>query len=329
MFRSVATVLAIFVLPYLASAQSDFDFTQRWFNESLYNPAATGNSFGTDIFMHGRAQWIGLEGAPTTEAIYANAYFEGIHSGFGLGITGDQIGFTNTYSFRTAYAFFVPLGKASYLSLGLSASVVSRNRNASGALVDELDDPDLFYGNSSHLTPDFDFGIEYKGPVKIGASIRHLGNIPSPDFIGYAYNLWTYASMRINAARGMSLEPVLSFMYREKISRYEAGLIFRFYQLDRKSGYDYKDKWWIGGITRFHGQFSIIAGMELTKNLRAGYSFDYGASDLARISEKGTHELFVALSFNRLFQKKELCPAFKNSGYDTRAKKKFMDRVRY
>ena len=212
--------------------------------------------------------------------------------------------------------------------MGLSASLVSRNRNAYGALVDELDDPDLFYGNSSHLTPDFDFGVEYKGPIKIGASLRHLGTMPSADFTGYAYNLWTYAS-RINAARGLSLEPVVSYMYREKISRYEAGLIFRFYELNGRNGYEYKDKWWIGGIARFHGQFSILAGMKITKNLQVGYSFDYGASDLARISEKGTHELFVALRFNRLFQKKELCPAFKNSGYDTRAKKKFMNRVKY
>ncbi|MDR2564034.1 MAG: PorP/SprF family type IX secretion system membrane protein [Prevotellaceae bacterium] len=329
MSKCVAIILAILFLPFTAKAQSDFDFTQRWFNESLYNPAATGNSFGTDIFLHGRAQWIGLEGAPTTEAVYVNAYFEGLRSGFGLGLTGDQIGFTHTYSCRAAYAYFVPTGKASYISFGLSASIVSRNRNAYGALVDELDDPDLFYGNSSHLTPDFDFGVEYKGPIKIGASIRHLGTIPSTDFLGYAYNVWTYASMRINVARGMSLEPVVSFMYREKISRYEAGAILRFYQLDRKSGYDYKDRWWIGAISRFHGQFTIMAGMEITKNIRAGYSFDYGASDLARISEKGSHEIFVALSFNRLFQKKELCPAFKNSGYDTRAKKKFMDRIKY
>lgn len=319
----------ICLLPFAATAQSDFDLSQRWFNESLYNPAATGNSFATDIFMHGRAQWVGLEGAPTTEALSFNTYIENIRSGFGFGITGDQIGFTNTYSGRASYAFFFPTGKASYLSLGLSAALISRNRNAAGALVDELDDPDLYFGNASHVSPDFDFGVEYKGPVKIGASVRHLGTLPSKDFKRYALNLWTYASTRFNVSAGLSVEPVISYMYREKISRYEAGFIFRFYELRSKQNYEYHDKFWIGGMLRLNRQFTVLAGMEITKNLRAGYSFDYGAGDLAMISEKGTHEIFIALSFNRIFQKKELCPAFKNSGYDTKAKKKFMERIRY
>jgi type IX secretion system PorP/SprF family membrane protein len=320
--------LFVLLLPCEAAAQSDFDFTQRWFNESLYNPAATASSFGTDIFMHARAQWVGREGAPTTEAISVNSYFEGIRSGFGFSATGDQIGFTNTYSGRLSYAFFMPTGTASYISFGLSAAIVSHNQNAAGALVDELDDPDLYYGNISHMSPDFDFGIEYKGPVKVGASIRHLGSTSSVEFKKSAYNIWAYAGMRINVRQNLSLEPTISYMYRERISRYEAGMIFHFYGLDR-DGYDYKDKFWIGGMVRFHGQYAILAGLEITKNIRAGYSFDYASGDLAQISEKGTHEIFIALSFNRIFQQKELCPAFKNSGYDTKAKKKFMEKVRY
>jgi len=306
-------------------AQSDFDLSQRFFNEAIYNPAATGSSFTTSVFMHARAQWVGLEGAPTTEVISFDTYLDNIRSGIGVTITGDQIGFTNTYSARFSYAYNLPLGKVSLLSFGLSAALLNRNQNASGALVDDLTDGTLYYGDVSENTPDFDFGIEYKGPLKIGVSVRHIGpNIASPYFRTYAMNVWSYASTKVNLAK-TTVEPMISHVYREKYNRYEAGALV--YYKKTRASLHYNDKYWIGAMWRFHGQYAAIAGISLTPQLRLGYSFDYAIGELSQISELGTHEIFVSWQFNRALYNEPHCPAYRERGADAKKKKKFMKEV--
>ena len=72
---------SIFVLIASAvSAQNDFDLTQRWFNETLYNPASAGNNFSTGVFLHTRQQWVGISGAPTTVAGTFDTYVETLSS---------------------------------------------------------------------------------------------------------------------------------------------------------------------------------------------------------------------------------------------------------
>ena len=322
---SVVILLLRLLFPIFASAQSDFDFTQRWFNQSIYNPAATGNTFSAGVYMHGRVQWVGLEGAPTTEAVCVDYYNDDLNSGFGITVTGDQIGFTQTYAGKISYSYYLPVSRKSYLSIGLAASFVNRTQNAYGALVDQLDDPDLYYGTASTNSPSFDFGLEYAGPLKIGVSIRHLGpGSASPYFKTLSNNIWAYASAGVNVGNLISLEPLVSYMYRERFNRIEAGVIVHFSKYSKL--HVYNDNFWLGGIYRFHGQFGFLAGVNLTKNLRAGYSFDYGLGDLSLISRFGTHEIFIAWQLNRIFYRDPECPAFKR-GRNDKNKRKFIEKI--
>lgn len=320
------TVSFLFIAGYSA-AQSDFDLSQRHFNEALYNPAATGNTFTTAVFMHARAQWVGLEGAPTTEAVSFDSYLNNLNSAVGLAVTGDQIGFTNTYVARLSYAYFIPIFSQSILSFGLSASLLNRNQNASGALVDDLTDGELYYADISENKPDFDFGLELKGPIKIGATIRHLGpKIASPYFKSYSMNVWSYASIKINAMYNITIEPAISHVYRDKYSRIEGGAVFYFKRSKKTSTYN--DKYWIGGMWRLHGQFAALAGISLTPQLRIGYSFDYAVGELARISELGTHEIFISWHLNRSSSHKDIdCPAYRDHSQKARKKRSFLNEV--
>jgi type IX secretion system PorP/SprF family membrane protein len=307
------------------NAQSDFDLSQRHFNESLYNPAATGNTFTTSVFMHARAQWLGLEGAPTTEAISFDSYLTRFNSAVGLSVTGDQIGFTNTYVARVAYAYYIPIFAQSLLSFGISASLLNRNQDASGALVDDLTDRELYFADISETKPDFDFGIELKGPVKVGSAIRHISpKIASPYFKEYSMNIWSYVSSKLNVLN-MTVEPTAAHVYRDKYNRFEAGAIFYFKK--SKATASYNDKYWFGGLWRFHGQFAALAGISLTPQLRLGYSFDYAVGELARISEFGTHEIFISWHLNRSAPKDVDCPAYRNHSSKAKKKRSFLKEI--
>jgi type IX secretion system PorP/SprF family membrane protein len=296
----------------------------RHFNEALYNPAATGNALTTSVFMHARAQWAGLQGAPTTEAVSFNSYLGEFNSAIGLSVTGDQIGFTNTYVARLMYAYYIPVFEKSVLSFGISASLLNRNQNASGALVDDLTDGDLYYGDISESKPDFDFGIELNGPIKIGSSVRHLGpGTSSFYFKEYSTNIWSYISRKINILDNLTVEPAVSHVYRDRFNRFEAGAIFYF---KKTKALTYSDKYWFGGMWRFHGQFAAIAGISLTPNLKLGYSFDYAVGELARISEFGTHEIFISWHLNRS-DRNGGCPAYQDHSSKAKKRRSFMEEI--
>jgi type IX secretion system PorP/SprF family membrane protein len=317
-------------MPVVVHAQSDFDLSQRFFNEAIYNPAATGNTFTTGFYLQLRKQWAGLDGAPTTEVFSVDTYLERFLSGIGFSITGDQIGFTNTYTARAAYSFFIPISDKAILSLGASAGLINRNKNANGALVDDLNDGELYFGNVSEFSPDFDFGFEFHGFMKLGASIRHLGRQSSRNtFPDNSKNIWAYVSTRFNIIHDLSFEPTASYMRRNGINRYEVGGIFYF----KKSSVPrfYNDRFWLGGMYRFNDQYSILAGFHITPKLRIGYSFDYGMRELSIISKGGTHEIFIAWQFNRIFYKDRQmeCPAYRNTEYDTKEKKDRLEKLYY
>jgi type IX secretion system PorP/SprF family membrane protein len=304
-------ILPVVIFMYgTVKSQSDFDLSQRWFNESIYNPGATGNSFSTGVFFHSRAQWIGTDGAPVTNAVSFDTYVENIRSGIGLAVYTDKIGYLSSWSAKVAYAYYISIGDKSSLALGLSGYLQNRNSRISPDMLDQSNDPALSYSKFNEYSPNFDFGLEFKGPLKIGASVRHLLKYEAVNsfFKAPSMNIWTYVSSRFNISNGISLEPAASYMYRENISRIEGGAIIYFFKSMKKSVYN--DRFWLGGMYRLNKQFAILVGANLTSKIRLGYSFDYGTGDLATISKMGTHELFLSWHFNKIFYKEPDCPAY-------------------
>jgi type IX secretion system PorP/SprF family membrane protein len=304
---------AVFLLNTIVTvAQSDFDLTQRWFNETLYNPASAGNNFSTGVFLHTRQQWVGVGGAPSTHAGTVDTYIEDLRSGVGLTFAADRLGSVSSYNTRLAYAFYIPVGEKAVLSLGLSGGVLVRNRRVSGGGSEDHNDPSLIYGNISDFSPDFDFGFEFKGPFKLGASVRHLAAQP-PQYNNlpkHSINIWAYFSSRFNVSESLSLEPLVSMLYNESSYRAEAGALLYFFKTERR--HSYSDRFWLGALYRTENSFAVLAGVNITPKIRLGYSFDYATGDLSSIAKGGTHELFLSFYFNRIFYKDETCPAYRN-----------------
>jgi type IX secretion system PorP/SprF family membrane protein len=288
-------------------SQSDFDLSQRWFNESVYNPGATGNSFSTGVFFHSRAQWAGLDGAPITNALTIDTYADQISSAFGLSVYTDKIGYVNSWAAKLSYAYYIFITENTSVALGLSGYLRNMNSRILPNMLDQSNDPAITYSKVNEYSPDFDFGLEFKGPLKIGASIRHLLKYEQVNsfFPAHSTNIWAYASSRFNISHGISLEPAVSYMYRDNVHRAEGGIIVYF--LKNASAFVYNDRFWIGGMYRLNKQFALLVGANLTQRVRLGYSFDYGTGDLATISKLGTHELFLSWHFNRIFYKEPDC----------------------
>jgi type IX secretion system PorP/SprF family membrane protein len=291
-------------------SQNNFDLSQRLFNELIYNPGATGNSFSTGVFLHSRAQWLGIKGAPITNAISIDTYIDDLSSGFGLAVCTDKIGYLTSWSGKLTYAYYIHIGSKSSLSLGLAGYLQNRNSHISPDMFDQSNDPILSYSKFNEYSPNFDFGLEFKGPLKIGASVRHLLKYEAVNsfFKAHSMNFWSYASSRFNVSNSISLEPTVSYIYYDNRYRIEGGAVVYFFKNIKRAVYN--DRFWVGGMYRLNKQFAILVGTNLTPKIRLGYSFDYGTGDLATISKMGTHELFLSWHFNKIFYKEPDCPAY-------------------
>ena len=103
-------------------AQQDAQYTQYMFNTLAVNPAYAGSRGVYSINALHRSQWVGMDGAPTTQTVNFNTPVSE-RVGVGLSIVNDEIGNgTNqdTY-FDGVFSYTIPTSDEGKLSFGLKA----------------------------------------------------------------------------------------------------------------------------------------------------------------------------------------------------------------
>lgn len=154
--------------------QQDAMFTKYMFNSLNFNPGYAGSKEYLSMVGLYRDQWLGLEGAPTTQTLSIHTPFKE-RVGLGLNISNDKIGVTGSTIGSLSYAYRIPFGKG-IVSLGLQASFMNYRTN-----FDELDykDPrsnDLSFKDDINLwAPNFGTGVYYySDKFYVGFSVPHL-----------------------------------------------------------------------------------------------------------------------------------------------------------
>ena len=107
-----------------ASAQQDVQYTQFMYDKLTFNPAyagAKGFPAASGIF---RQQWVGFDGAPSSQALRFHTPLRRDRVGLGLRLQNDVIGPTRATSAGFAYAYHLAVGSSTYFSLGFDASAM-------------------------------------------------------------------------------------------------------------------------------------------------------------------------------------------------------------
>ena len=121
--RKTLTLLALLMMgTSIVSAQQDPMFTNYMFNALTFNPAYAGSNGHMVINALHRSQWVGIEGAPTTQTFTIHSPLKNERVGVGFSFVNDKIGATNSMNFNGAYAYRIPVGKG-HLAIGLQASM--------------------------------------------------------------------------------------------------------------------------------------------------------------------------------------------------------------
>lgn len=279
-----------------AIAQQDPLYTQYMFNTLAYNPAYAGTRDMVSLMALSRHQWVGFEGAPSTQTITGHTPV-GKNIGLGLTLIHDKVKPTSQTGLYFDYAYRIKISEKSKLSFGLKGGFNYFQLDMSKLhTVTPEDDPTLNVGSTSKYLPNFGFGIFfYADRYFVGFSAPKLlenklldsdneilgqsGSEVRHYFItgGYVFNLSdeikfkpTFMSQLTEAAP-MSLDLNANFLFKEKL--------------------------WIGALYRLNNSFGAIVQYQFTPQFKVGYGFDMTTNALSNYNS-GTHEIMISYELN-------------------------------
>lgn len=283
------TRILLFVLMFTAVvsyAQQDAQFTQYMYNTINVNPAYAGSRGALSVFALHRTQWIGLDGAPVTNALSINTPLNGSNLGLGVSLINDRIGPTNENTISADLSYTIPTSETFKLSFGLKGTANLFDLNSTD--LDPVNLGDETLQNYTKFSPNIGAGLYFHSDkAYIGFSI--------PNFIEtnrYNDNERAIFKERVNyyliGGYVFDLNTYLKFK-PAFISKVIDGSPL---QLDLSGNFMFYDKFVVGAAYRWSAALSAMVGFQLSDSLFVGYGFDNETTNL-RNYNSGSHEIFL------------------------------------
>jgi type IX secretion system PorP/SprF family membrane protein len=294
----------IFFLAEKSFAQQEPMFTHYMFNMMSMNPAYTGTRNALNISGLSRYQWVGIEGAPRSYCFSMNTPISSKHIGIGFTLITDEIGpLSNTY-FTFNYAYRIKINEEWTLSMGLKAGFNNFYLGLADLDVNDIDDANFSDNTRKLFAPNAgvgaylyrkDFYFGFSAPklfeTKIEAGSTDQNSLRRHYFINSGYDFSINSEFR--------LKPSFSVKVVEG-----APL-----SIDLTALTVYKERIFFGPTYRIGDALGIICDFQVTKQLTAGYSFDYSLNGLSGYN-KGSHEIIVSYDLDGFLNKKVKSPRY-------------------
>lgn len=300
-------IVAFLVGLSCSQAQQRPHYSQYMMNQYLLNPAVGGTSDHYDVRFGHRAQWVGAglsDAAPQTS--YASGHFHlgqhigpnrgrhkneaDWHHGFGALVILDKTGPTSRTSAYLSYCYNVQLTKKTKISVGASLGFQQFKVDGSKLVLSDQSTGTL--GTATEWVPDMNLGYWIYNPrYYVGMAINQIfqnklelseinanGNnkLNNHYFVtgGYLFGLHT----------DLHFIPSILIKYVSP-----APMTF-----DLNMKLRWKEQVWIGASFRKQDAVVGLAGVTIKDLVDIGYSYDYGISELSKLSS-GSHEIMLGL----------------------------------
>lgn len=283
-------------------AQQDAQFTQYMYNTITVNPAYAGSRGAMSIFALHRTQWVGLDGAPVTNAVSINTPLNESNLGLGISIINDRIGPTHENTLSADFSYTVPTSETFKLSFGIKATA-----NLFDLDVNKLnpvnDDPSLHDYNNK-FSPNIGAGIYYHSDkAYVGLSV--------PNFI--ETNRYDDNEVRIFKEK-INYYLIAGYIFDlNAFTKFKPALLTKMVegaplQVDISGNFMFNDKFMIGVAYRWSASFSGMVGFQISDAMYIGYGYDHETTRLDNYNS-GSHEIFLRYElFNK--NKKMTTPRF-------------------
>lgn len=288
----------IFIFPVLLvamglQAQIQPQQSMYMYNALGINPGATGQFEALNVNFSHRTMWRGIEGAPKTQYLSMSTPLKNDHIAVGMQMTRDQIGVSSKTMLQASAAYRILMDKGK-LSFGLTLGMTSASNNWSKINTTEGNDIAFNSGDISYWLPNAGAGIYYDSPFT-------FAGLSMPQFFTETYaggneykavNTFKNHSYHLLAGQRFLMSKVLTLQASTLVKHNSSSKT----QIDLSAILKYKKIGDIGVTVRPKDAIVFIGRIEANDQLRIGYSYDVGLSNLAHYN-RGTHELNVNYTF--------------------------------
>ena len=276
------------ILSLNANAQQDAQSSMYFFNPLNYNPAYSGSRGSLNVTGVHRSQWIGWDGAPTTQFLSIHAPIAQKHIGIGGNLSYDRIGSRSGFSAMANFAYHLRLNaKDLRLSFGASAGLNGNQYDFNGLVVTDPSDPAYINSNRS-MSPQFGTGAYlYSKKGYVGFSVprllqRSIDGNTSNSIIQRHYYLAAGYVYSINSV--FDLKPSILMKYTKNAP----------VTIDANVSAHLYNKFWVGGMFRFKESVGFNASYQINDQLMVGYAFDFPFNNLS-YKNWGSHEVVICV----------------------------------
>ncbi|WP_405409748.1 type IX secretion system membrane protein PorP/SprF [Maribacter sp. Asnod1-A12] len=290
-------------------SQQDAQYTQYMYNTISVNPAYAGSRGVLSIVALHRSQWVGLDGAPTTQTLNFHTPVSN-NVGLGLSVVNDEIGNgTNQDTYiDAAFSYTVKTSEEGKLSFGLKA----------GGHLFNVDFTKLRnYGAESNLpnidnkfSPNFGAGIYYH-------TDRFYAGLSVPNFLQTEhFDSSDTNSSSLIAQERMNLYLITGYVFdlKNNVKFKPAALVKAVkgapLQVDLSANFLFNDKFSLGAAYRWDAAISALFGFQLNDQLMLGLAYDKETTDLgATRFNDGSFEIMLRYEFLNKY-KRVITPRF-------------------
>lgn len=279
-------------------AQQDAQYTQYMYNTININPAYAGSRGVLSVFGLHRTQWVGLDGAPTTNAFSINTPIENSKIGLGLSFVNDRIGPTSENTIAADVSYTVQTSETYNLSFGIKASANLFSLDVNKLNPANAGDPNL-YNFDNQFTPNIGAGVYFHSDKNyIGLSVPNF--FETTRYEDNSVQV-TKEKMHFYLIGGhvFDLSPSLQFKPAFLAKMVEGAPL----QLDVSGNFLINEKLTLGVAWRWSAAMSAMVGFQITDGLFAGYGYDLETTRLSNYNS-GSHEIFLRFelfnSYNRI-----------------------------
>jgi type IX secretion system PorP/SprF family membrane protein len=297
MINKLAVVIIFTITSLQINAQQMPMYTHYMYNTMVVNPAYAGSRDALTVSALHRSQWVGFEGAPSTQTLTLHAPLRNEHIGLGLAVMNDKIGPINFSSVTANFAYIMRVSRNAKLSLGLSAGANMVQANLSSLNIDQQNDPAFANDINNRVNPDFGFGVYYsRERFYAGLSIPNLiennysnaNDAKGNELAGKNQRHYFFiAGTMLKVSNNLSFKPTT-------LIKVTAGAPI---QADITGSFIIMDKFLLGAMYRTGDATGALIGFDLTNQFHIGYSYDWSVGLSTAKYNQGSHEVMLRYDF--------------------------------
>lgn len=294
--KTIVKFILLMAMPMvMVYGQQDAQYTQYMYNTVSVNPGYAGSRGHISIAALHRSQWIGLDGAPTTQTfnIHSPIGYRGV--GLGLSIVNDKIGPTSETNLDIDFSYTVYTSTEGRLSFGLKASAHLLDIQFS-----QLDE----YGIDDLLQQD----IDNKFSPNLGAGIyyhtdKFYAGLSVPRFLQTSH----FASSGTSASTAkeqMNFYFITGYVWNlNPLLKFKPTLLTKVVrgaplQVDLSANFMLNDKFILGAGYRWDAALSGMAGFQISNKFLIGIAYDRETTELGSAAfNDGSFEVILRYDF--------------------------------